>query len=134
MVVFLSVFVYRISSRVAMGYLHNTYEADGESQNIDFSSYPDIFAYVPQVKMKGFPFPLLACSVDKIDRALIGWGDEDKEYDDNNLMNDVHGRDVPVGEIQPLLSGSKGNQSPSPRFSVIKNYPTKWQLKLMKSG
>lgn len=38
-------------------------------QHIDFSSHPEIVAYIPQIKMPGFPFPFLACDIDSIDQV-----------------------------------------------------------------
>lgn len=44
-------------------------KVEGASQHIDFSSNPEIFAYVPQIKQIGQPFPYLACDIDDIDQG-----------------------------------------------------------------
>jgi hypothetical protein len=41
----------------------------GQMQHIDFSSRSDLVGYIPQVKEGGFPFPFLACDIDKIDQV-----------------------------------------------------------------
>jgi hypothetical protein len=38
-------------------------------QKIDFSSIKDIAAYVPQIKLKSFSFPFLACDIDGVDEV-----------------------------------------------------------------
>jgi hypothetical protein len=65
------------------------YKSEGDSQHIDFSSNPEIFAYVPQIKQIGQPFPYLACDIDAIDQGLVGWNDASHSYDFYNLIFDV---------------------------------------------
>ena len=65
------------------------YSPHGVVQHIDFSSNEEIFGYVPQIKLDEFPFPLLACDIDDIDRGLIGWTDENRSYDFHNMIFDV---------------------------------------------
>ena len=97
-----------------------------------------MFAYVPQVKIKGFPYPFLTCNIDDIDHGLIGWGDEDRGYDDNNLVVDVplpsasQKEETSLNtESEPLLD-SEPSRNSRPVYSPIKHYPTKWQLDLSK--
>jgi hypothetical protein len=79
------------SSRLSIfsSLLRNMYTASGKMQNVDFSSNPEIPAYVPQIKPPSlFPFPLSACDIDAIYQELIGWNDETKSYDHYNLILD----------------------------------------------
>jgi hypothetical protein len=64
-------------------------QPEGDSQHIDFSSNPEIFAYVPQIKKIGQPFPYLACDIDDIDQGLIGWNDINHSYDYYNVIFDI---------------------------------------------
>lgn len=41
----------------------------GRSQRIDFSSHPNIVAYIPHVSLYTLPYPLLTCNVDNIDKV-----------------------------------------------------------------
>jgi hypothetical protein len=132
-IVYAAIIVYKVFRRVIPSFFKNTYKVsyllwttdtlylnstsiscfpsfqpDGDCQHIDFSSDPDCFAYVPQIKTKGFAFPFLACAIDTIDHASIGWGDEDHGYNDNNLIFDVprperSGNGLGA-ESEPLLS------------------------------
>ena len=115
-------------------------QPDGDSQNIEFSSDPDVFAYVPQIKIKGFPFPFLACDIDGIDHGLIGWEDREHNHDAYNLIFDVphQGLSRPKARAKDTADPSleeRGDKSYSrPIFSVIKHYPPKWQIELSKKS
>ena len=139
-------------------------QPEGDSQHIDFSSNPEIFAYVPQIKQIGQPFPYLVCDIDDIDQGLIGWNDSSRSYDFYNLIFDIphktlrrteilegntrgvttiaeHGdynddgspREVKSTGTNPSQSGyevSKNKSKGRPIYSIIKHYPTPWQIKL----
>jgi hypothetical protein len=58
-------------TRVFLSLFRGTYEPDGQNQQVDFSSVSEIFGYVPQIKLKAFPFPFLACNIDQIDQVSL---------------------------------------------------------------
>jgi len=58
-------------ARFFTSWFRGVYTPTGQNQHIDFSSNPEITAYVPQIKRGGFPFPILACDVDEIDQVGI---------------------------------------------------------------
>ena len=61
----------------------------GEDQKIDFSNVAEISAYVPQIRIRAFPYPLLACDIDDIPETLIGWTDTHNKHDVHNLIYDI---------------------------------------------
>mmetsp|Transcript_26866 Transcript_26866/g.41186 ORF Transcript_26866/g.41186 Transcript_26866/m.41186 type:complete len:253 (+) Transcript_26866:134-892(+) len=65
------------------------YKPEGREQHIDFGGVEEIFGYVPQIPVGGFPFPLLACDIDDVDQNLVGWNDRQNSYDIHNLIFDV---------------------------------------------
>jgi hypothetical protein len=65
------------------------YKPSGEDQMIDFSNAPEISAYVPFMRVRAFPYPLLACDIDDLPQTLIGWTDKDNSYDVHNIIFDV---------------------------------------------
>jgi hypothetical protein len=60
---------------LVMSLFTGVYQPEGASQHIDFSSNEEIFAYVPQLKFGGHPFPYLCCDIDDLDQGLVGWND-----------------------------------------------------------
>lgn len=56
-----------------LSWFRGVYAPRGQNQFIDFSSNPEIFAYVPQIKLIGFPFPFLACDIGTPFRASARW-------------------------------------------------------------
>lgn len=54
--------------RFVLSWFRGVYRSEGQAQTIDFSSL-NVAGYVPQIKRGGFPFPLLACNVDQIDKV-----------------------------------------------------------------
>eukprot|EP00529_Nitzschia_sp_RCC80_P003922 CAMPEP_0113487328 /NCGR_PEP_ID=MMETSP0014_2-20120614/25452_1 /TAXON_ID=2857 /ORGANISM="Nitzschia sp." /LENGTH=1050 /DNA_ID=CAMNT_0000381021 /DNA_START=457 /DNA_END=3609 /DNA_ORIENTATION=- /assembly_acc=CAM_ASM_000159 len=74
---------------LVMSLFTGVYHPEGESQHIDFSSNDEIFAYVPQLKFGGHPFPYLCCDIDEIDQGLVGWNDAARSYDYYNLLFEV---------------------------------------------
>jgi hypothetical protein len=64
-----------------MSLFRGVHVPNGQKQQIDFSCVPEIFLYVPQIKLKAFPFPFLACNIDTLDQEFIGWSDPSNSYD-----------------------------------------------------
>lgn len=69
--------------------MHLYVQPSGEDQKIDFSNLAEISVYVPFVRIRTFPYPLLACDIDDIPQTLIGWNDKDNSYDVHNMIFDV---------------------------------------------
>jgi hypothetical protein len=67
--------------RLFMSLFRGVHVPNGQKQQIDFSCVPEIFLYVPQIKLKAFPFPFLACNIDTLDQGYIGWSDPSNSYD-----------------------------------------------------
>jgi hypothetical protein len=67
--------------RLFLSLFRGVHAPDGQKQQIDFTCVPEIFLYVPQIKLKAFPFPFLACSIDTLDQEFIGWSDPANSYD-----------------------------------------------------
>jgi hypothetical protein len=111
-----------------MSWFRGMYTPSGQDQHIDFSASDGSFAYVPQIRWGGFPFPFLACDVDRIDQGLIGWNDPSRSYDFHNVMFDV------PWEGMPRKKNTQGDDRPRtlsrPIFSIIKHYPPEWAKKL----
>eukprot|EP00934_Nitzschia_sp_Nitz4_P005843 Nitzschia sp. Nitz4//scaffold174_size87051//55495//58659//NITZ4_005116-RA/size87051-processed-gene-0.26-mRNA-1//1//CDS//3329538893//5833//frame0 len=130
--VFGSITVYRLFSEYFLALFFKTYKPDGDCQHIDFGSDPGVFAYVPQVKVPGYHHPLLACNVDAIDHALIGWWSDKGCLDDNNLIFDVPHPSIRAKSSDGASVGVSGGEESSlemlpPIFSIVKQYPTSWQ-------
>ena len=70
-------------------WFRGVYQSHGQSQKIDFSSNTEVFAYVPSVKVDGFPFPLLACNIDQVDQDLVWWKDLVNSGDFQSLIFDI---------------------------------------------
>lgn len=75
----------------------------GEDQKIDFSNVVEISAYVPQIRIRFFPYPLLACDIDDIPETLIGWSDTHNDHDIHNLIYDI-----------PYEGSKRAKRTPSP--------------------
>ena len=102
-------FLSNLSERI-QSIFTGTYEPSGAIDGTDFSDVPgEIFeAYVPQVKAKGFNFPLIACDISSIDEKFIGWKDEDGDHSEHVLFTD----------LPPEITGNKEK----PIFSVMKHW------------
>ncbi|KAL7559514.1 hypothetical protein ACA910_010325 [Epithemia clementina (nom. ined.)] len=143
-----------------VSFFRHNYKPSGKVQRIDFSANPEIFAYVPQIKLPSFPFPLVACDIDDLHKELIGWADETRSYDYYNLLFDVPYEGMKRTERmdsnsrkKKLASDSKGSEKKTaqrghvsvgdnaveveprrkPIFSVIKHYPPPWLQKILES-
>lgn len=116
----------------------------GVDQKIDFSSIQEISGYIPQVKVGGFLFPFLATDTDSIDKDfLIGWKDQNRTYDDWNLIYDVKyegmkrrrtqdGDGAEQGADNSGVDGVGERKSHVPKhpiFSLCKHYPPEWYRK-----
>lgn len=83
----------------------------GEPTDICFSQveeklgYP-VSAFIPQISLPQFEYPLLACDISEIDQNLIGWEDSANGMDVHNLIHDV-----------PGLADTK-----DPLFSLVKQW------------
>lgn len=110
-------------------YVHIYLQPAGSSQHIDFSSNPEIFAYVPQIKRSGWPFPFLICDTIDIDPGLIGWRDEHRSHDYYNVIFDLpyDGLRRERDDYSETAKHPKGR----PIYSLVKHYPPKWQLDLI---
>lgn len=140
-----------------LSWFRGVYVIDGQDQHIDFSANPGIFCYVPQIRWAGFPFPFLACDIDRIDQGLIGWNDPHRSYDHHNLMFDVPWEGMPRKKMInentraiKQIAAHEGFQENSnrlsvktksgqvsavrPIFSVISHYPPEWVLQLQDDG
>ncbi len=51
-----------------------------------FSDVPEIYGYVPALKVSGLQYPLLLCDVSQIDKELISWS---CDYNHYTVINDV---------------------------------------------
>jgi len=70
--------------------LSSAYVPTGEDQELNFSEESDIRAYVPQFRLPGFSYPLIACDLSQMDTKLVGWVDpSDKSYDKHNITHDI---------------------------------------------
>ena len=160
--VFVAFFVILFGSSIFdafIAFFRQNYQPSGKVQRIDFSCNPEIFAYVPQIKLPSFPFPFLACDIDDIYQELVGWTDSAKSYDYYNLMFDVpyegmrrtermnsntrgkgqisDNKSYKKSEVEGgVIVGENGvevEESRRPIFSVIKHYPPPWLQKILDS-
>ena len=80
------------------------YHSNRDIYGTDLSDIPgSVFsAYVPQIKVKGFRYPLIACDIRKFDKRFIGWLDEDGDPSEHVLFDDL-AREV-TDEKKPIFS------------------------------
>ena len=98
---------------------------------VDFTNVPEMVAYIPQIKVFDFDFPLLACDIDGVDKSLVGWKDPKHSYDKHNLIFDVDScskrkRECNEEGLESLtLDSSSGDVSynANPIFSIVKHWP-----------
>jgi len=124
----------------------------GEDQKIDFSNVAEISAYIPQIRIRAFPYPLLACDIDDMPDTLIGWTDTHNTYDIHNLIYDIpyedskrEGRTTALPNKPATISEHEDEDDPSstqdrdsataeaadetneipkwPIYSLVKHYP-----------
>jgi len=70
------------------------FKVEKNPNTVRFSEVSEIKAYVPQVQVGGYVFPLLLCDVDGLKVEEIGWVDpyskkEENPYDKHNIIFDV---------------------------------------------
>lgn len=70
------------------------FKVEKTSNHVRFSEVSEIKAYVPQVQVRGYVFPLLLCDVDGLKTEEIGWVDpyskkDENPYDKHNIIFDV---------------------------------------------
>ena len=68
----------------------------GDPTDIGFSEVEEklgyaVSAFIPQISLPQFEYPLLACDISEIDQNLIGWEDSANGMDAHNLIYDVPG-------------------------------------------
>lgn len=147
--VFLLVFFGGTTLSYLFSWIQGVYKPSGQMQYIDFSSNPEIFGYIPQVRVGGFPFPCLCCDIDSIDQSLIGWNDPTKSYDYYNLIFDVPWKGMPRTKLiegntrsRTIIRNQSGYiensqregvtplQEVKPIFSIVQHYPPAWKTKV----
>lgn len=126
-------------------------QPEGAPQDIDFSSNIEIFAYVPEVKRGGQSLPFLCCDVDDFDESMISWTDRNP-YDYHNLIFDVPHKslrreqfsvtdDDAAFDNQEMFGFHRSRYPGVVRkeldyansiYSLVRHYPTKWQLNMAK--
>lgn len=158
---FIVIFFGSAISRFCLSWFKGVTEPEPQNQHIDFSSNPEIFGYVPQMKRGGFPFPFLACNIDQIDsvsfyclwtmflyrtiysqacfssfvKNLIGWKDPYNHYDYHNLIFDVPWEGLhreKYTDSSAQVSDASAEPVRRPIFSIIKHYPPKWMTELQR--
>jgi hypothetical protein len=70
------------------------FKVEQAPNHVRFSEVSEIKAYVPQVQVRGYVFPLLLCDVDGLKTEEIGWVDpyskkDENPYDKHNIIFDV---------------------------------------------
>lgn len=68
---------------------HRSCEEVGHDMGIDYSSVPTIFAYIPQIEVPGFMFPLIACDINDIDGDHVYWRNPNRPHGYYSIVNDV---------------------------------------------
>ena len=71
------------------GLFRGTYKPRGDDQGIHFSDVKSISAYIPQVESPVYPYPLLACSIEGIDKDILDWTDPDRPHEFYDLTKDA---------------------------------------------
>ena len=94
-----------------------TYEPCGKDQKNPFSKEESISAYIPQVESQVFSYPLIACSVDKLNPTLFDWKDHDRDHSYYDLTLDA----------EALLRGT--DVSHQQVFSQITHWPPSETMK-----
>ena len=120
-------------TRIVLSYFQTmfakTYKPSGQATDLRFSDLPEIYGYVPQVKLFGSNYPALICDISTIDENLIGWSDPRFSYDRHNLIFDVPGvRQKVMKRRQSLLrSASRDGEEEKGRkasiFSIVCDWP-----------
>ena len=86
-------------------------------------------AYIPQISIRAFPYPLLSCDIDDIDERFIGWSTADSEsLDKHNMIYDVPYEGMKRHRNEPTSEAQEGVAS-RPLFSIVKHWPPDWASK-----
>jgi len=54
-----------------------------------FTEVEEISAYIPQVKLYGYPFPLILCDLRNINNDYIGWTSPRRSHEYYSVINDI---------------------------------------------
>jgi len=87
----------------------STYKPNRQNQEIDFSqlcNLEKVSLYIPQQRVPGNPFPVLACSISDIQPDYIDWKDpqDQTNYDKHSLVCDLKKLGVDVDGEKRLFS------------------------------
>lgn len=74
---------------VVFGYFAAVYRPIGDDQKINFSAVEAINTYIPEVKSNMVAYPLLAASVDNIDKEMMEWHDPEHPHSYYDLTKDA---------------------------------------------
>ncbi|CAJ1954597.1 unnamed protein product [Cylindrotheca closterium] len=137
--------------KLLLSLFRGVYEPEGAAQEIDFSSNVEIFGYVPEILRAGQTLPFLCCDVDDYDEKMISWVDPNNSYDYYNLIFDVphkslrrteFANDEDISFDSKDMFGFHRSRYPNNErkeldyaasiYSLVKHYPTKWQLEIAK--
>ncbi len=89
------------------------FQPRGDPTDVGFSEVEEklgygIFAFIPQISLPQFEYPLLLCDVSKIDQNRIGWEDTVNGMDAHNLIYDIPGLADTKDEGEPDYKRRKG--------------------------
>lgn len=83
------IFVYNAIVRKAKNFFFASYKERSAMSSKGFTEIEDIFGYVPQARLAGYPFPILLCDITNIERGLVGWNDPDENFGEHNVVYDL---------------------------------------------
>ena len=125
------VFVY--VDRIVIAYIRETffksYKPIGKATDHRFSDLPEIFGYVPMVKLFGSNYPALIADISTIDPGLIGWSDPLHSYDRHNMIFDVPGMRKKIIQRRRSLARGERDYGEEERgrkasiFSIVCDWP-----------
>ena len=107
--------------------------SDEKMQNIDFTNVSEIFAYIPQIRVKGINQPLLLCDIDQLDeKNYIGYDlPKNDSYDNHNVMFDIFYEERSRERNQLSEDSGQGtNNKQKPYFAVVKHWPPSWTFSI----
>jgi len=83
-------------------HMSRNYEARGKRGVQKFTEVKEIRAYIPQVKLYAYPFPLILCDLRDIDTDYIGWTSPRYPHAFYNIVNDI-----PSLKTRPVFTVAK---------------------------